>query len=159
MHVDAPSDDVYRVLTDFAHIYRLNPAITESRTLPSTTPGVTRVRTRIEDCILLHCVTILRVEEIREAGPGRLHVETDPGPSDFRSGTARWRVEPEGAGSLVIYEASMEPDFFLPPLLGRMFMKKGLRDGIKESFENLERIARLDARPRSRSYLALRNPH
>jgi len=145
MQVDAPATHVYEALTDFARISRLNPAITRSETLPSQIPGVTRVRTLIEDCILVHCVSISRVEEIREGLPGHLHVETDPRQSDFKSGFAHWWIKPQGTGSTVIYEASMEPDFFLPPLVGRVFMKRGLREGILETFENLERIASLDA--------------
>jgi hypothetical protein len=154
MHVDAPATHVYAALTDFAHISRLNPAITRSDTLPSQIPGVTRVRTLIEDCILAYCVSISRVEEIREGRPGHLHVETDPRQSDFKSGSAHWWIRPQGAGSMIIYEAAMEPDFFLPPLVGRVFMKRGLREGILETFENLERIASLDARMAEQSLVA-----
>jgi len=154
MLVDAPAGNVYQVLTDFAQISQLNPAITESNTLPSETPGTLRVRTLIEDCILLHCVAISRVEEIREGAPGHLHVETDPRLSDFKSGSAHWWVKPAGNNSMVVYEATMEPDFFLPPLLGRMIMKRGLREGIVESFGNLERIARLNAKASGQSLMA-----
>jgi hypothetical protein len=158
MLVDAPADQVYRVLTDFRHIYRLNRAITESEMLPSDIPGITRVRTLIEDCILLHCVKISRVEEIREGAPGHLYVTTDPHSSDFKSGNTHWRIESAGKRTRVIYESSMEPDFFLPPVVGRLIMKRGLREGIVESFTNLERIARLDAEGAARSQTAYNTP-
>ena len=37
--VDASAEYVYRVLTDYKHIYRLNPSITESEILPSPGTG------------------------------------------------------------------------------------------------------------------------
>ena len=48
--IRAPAQTVYEVLTDYRHIYRLNPAITQSAILPSPNDGTVRVKTRIRGC-------------------------------------------------------------------------------------------------------------
>lgn len=64
--IDAPVEYVHRVLTDYDHIYRLNPSITESRLLLSPGNGVVRVKIRILDCIFIFCMEIDRVEDVYE---------------------------------------------------------------------------------------------
>ncbi|MEA3412335.1 MAG: SRPBCC family protein [Pseudomonadota bacterium] len=145
MQVDAPAAHVYQVLTDFRHIYRLNPSITESKVMSSGESDGIRVRTLIEDCVLLRCMRIARTETVYRNGNEHLHVVTDPEHSDFKSGITDWWILPDGETSRVVYQAEMEPDFFIPPVIGRFVMKKKLREGILTSFENLECIARVNA--------------
>src|SRR5210317_2225220 len=49
--VDAPVEYVLGVITDYRHIYRINPSIVESELLQVGDDGVTRVRNRIEHCM------------------------------------------------------------------------------------------------------------
>jgi len=146
MWVDAPADQVYKVLTDFEHIYRLNPSITESEVLPPAEPGTTRVRTLIEDCVWFRCLKIHRMQRVYEDGPWYLRVETDPRHSDFKSATTEWWILPYGDESTkVIYDAQMTPDFYIPPIIGRFILKSKMRERIVTSFEKLECIARINA--------------
>jgi len=146
MWVDAPADQVYKVLTDFEHIYRLNPSITESEVLPPAEPGTTRVRTLIEDCVWFRCLKINRMQSVHEDSPWYLRVETDPRSSDFKSATTEWWVLPYGdEATKVIYDAQMTPDFYLPPVVGRFVLKIKLRESVVTSFERLECIARINA--------------
>ena len=76
MQMQVPARYVHRVLTDYVHIYRLDPAIIDSEILPSSEAGVVRVRTRIADCIALFCIEIDRVEDVRKLGHDTLQVTT-----------------------------------------------------------------------------------
>lgn len=153
MQIDAPPSYVYQVLTDFRHIYRLNPAITESEIMTPSVSGAARVRTRIEDCVLIRCMSIQRTETVHINGREHLHVVTDPETSDFKSGTTDWWIRPAGEGTRIIHQSAMEPDFYIPPVIGQFVMKRKLRDGILKSLRNIECIARVRAGLETEAFL------
>ena len=143
--IRAPAHYVHRVLTDYVHIYRLNPAITESRILPSPAAGTVRVMTRIGGCIAFLCRDIDRVEDVSEVGAGHLRAIIVPEQSDFGSGRADWYIQPFGDQSQVVYESEFEPAFFIPPLIGSHFVKRAVGKAVTTSFAKLECIARIQA--------------
>ena len=156
MLIHAPAIYVNSVLTDYKHIYRLNPTITESEILPSPHSGTVRVKTRMEGCIFFFCRNIDRLEEVREVNSGHLQAVIIPEQSDFTSGSADWRIQPVGDDSEIVYEAQVTPAFFIPPIIGSYFVKRTFAEAVITSFARLECIARnragLDTR--SRQYLA-----
>jgi len=145
MQMQVPAQYVHRVLTDYAHIYRLDPAITDSEILPSVDDGVVRVRTRIEDCISLFCKKIEMVEDVRDLDQGDLKATTVSSLSSFKSGYTEWKILGMGERTRVIYQAQMEPDFFIPPLIGVYFVKQKLQQRLLASMERIECIARHQA--------------
>lgn len=147
MEFDAPAEKVRALLTDYAHLDRLNASITTSKIIDSRNDGTARVLTRFRNCILLFCVTAQRVEDITEVGQDRILVVLVPDLSSFRSGQAIWEVTSIGSRSRVTHRATLEPDFWLPPWIGTAILKATLRREIQESFENLECLARTDIRP------------
>jgi len=156
MLIHAPARYVNSVLTDYKHIYRLNPAITESEILPSPHSGAVRVKTRMEGCIFFFCRNVDRLEEVREVNTGHLHAVIIPEQSDFTSGSADWRIQPIGKDSEIVYEAQVTPAFFIPPIIGSYFVKRTFAEAVITSFARLECIARTRAGldTRSRQYLA-----
>lgn len=142
--IDAPAEYVHRTLTDYVHIHRLNPSITQSDVLPSPGHGIARVRTRILDCIFIFCMQLDRVEDVHEAPPYDLHAVIVPSLSNFRSGTAHWHIEAMGERSLVIYEAQMEPGFIVLPIIGPSFVKEKLRTEMASSLMRIECVARIE---------------
>lgn len=146
MVVHAPEQYVRAVLTDYAHIYRLNPSITESEILPSQEYGVARVRTLMRGCIGFFCKDIERVEDVRELITGDLQADIVPELSNLRSGRAEWKIQPVGEHSKVTFQAYMEPDFFVPPVIGSFFVRRNMRKEIMVSFRRLECIAQTRGR-------------
>lgn len=145
MEMQVPAQYVHRVLTDYEHIYRLDPAIVDSEILPSSDDGVVRVRTRIADCIAFFCTKIDRVEDVRELEYGGLQATIVPSLSNFRSGHAEWNILGMEERAQVVYQAQMEPDFFIPPLIGSYFVKQKLRKSMLASMARIECIARIQA--------------
>lgn len=145
MQMQVPANYVQGVLTDYKHIYRLDPAIIDSGILPSQDDGVVRVRTRISDCIAFFCMTIDRVEDVRELENGGLQATIVPTLSNFRYGHAEWKIEAHEGSTRVIYHAQLEPDFFIPPLVGSYFIKQKLRKSVLTSMARIECIARIQA--------------
>ena len=65
-----------------------------------------------------------------------------PEMSDFGSGTSLWRVSRHGRRSRLVYEARMQPDFFIPPLVGRYFVEHKLKNERLMTFQRIECAAR-----------------
>jgi hypothetical protein len=147
MELDAPAEKVRAILTDYAHLDRLNASITASKIIDANGNGTVRVLTRIENCIVFFCVNLQRVEDITQDYQGRILVAMVPDLSSFRSGQASWEVTSTGSGSRVIHRATLEPDFWLPPWIGTAILKATMRREIRASFENLECLARTDTLP------------
>jgi len=146
MVVHAAPEYVHAALTDYPHVYRFTPTIVESEVLPSPDKEAVRVRTRIEDCMACFCVDLVSVADIWERPSGDLRVVVVPELSTFRSGSAEWRIRPHPGGSHVVYEARMEPDIFVPPVVGPYFVKKTLLRETLTAFARLERMAMVRAR-------------
>jgi hypothetical protein len=134
MVVHVPAKYVRGALTDYEHIYRLNPSIIESEILTSPEQGVVRVRTLMHGCVAFFCKDVGRVEDVRELVSGDLRAEIVPELSNLRSGHANWKIQPLGERAQVTYQADMEPDFFIPPLIGSFFVKQKMRKEIMVSF-------------------------
>jgi hypothetical protein len=142
MDLDIAPRYVREVLTDYRHIYRLNPSIVDSRVLPSAPEGAARVLTRIEGCVLFHCVEVTRVEDVYETNANELTAVIVPEMSDFWSGKALWRITSEGDRSRLVYEAQLEPEMFIPPLVGTYFVKKKFKEEMMTTFQRIECNAR-----------------
>jgi len=145
--VDAPVEYVFGVITDYKHIYRINPSIVESEILTFNDDGIIRVRNRIEHCIFVFCFEVEMVEDVVVIGDGHLLATIVPELSSFESGSAMWHVRPFGDGRTRIqYRANFKPDFFVPPIIGGLIIKSKLREEITASFSRIECNAIIMAR-------------
>jgi hypothetical protein len=144
--LDAPADYVYGVITDYRHIYRINPAIVESEILPGREDGTTRVRNRLSHCFAIFCIDIDLVEDVTVIGDRHIVATTVPEHSSFEAGIATWLVRrfPDGRARIQ-YHASIKPDFFIPPLIGTAVMKSLMRKEILNSLARIECLARIIA--------------
>ena len=138
MELDVTAEHVQQVLTNYQQLHRMNPSITESRVLPSPGDGVVRVFTRMESCVLFFCVGFTRVEDVSRSASGDLIAVIVPGQSDFRTGTALWQITERGKRTLLVYEASMQPGFFIPPMIGSYIVKEKLKNELLISINRIE---------------------
>ena len=152
MILDAPFADVHHVVTDYVHIYRIDPSIVESEILGKPDASVTRVKTLVNDCVLFFCPNILRVEDVREVGDDDIYTVIVPQLSNVRSGTTHWQILPMGAKTRINYDMTLEPGFIVPPLIGSHIVEKKLKEETLICFNNIEHIARIrDERLRARN--------
>lgn len=138
--IDLPRDQVFLAFTAFQELATLNPAVTESRTETNQDDGL-RVTTRIRDCIALFCKSVTLVEDVMLRGERSVHSIVVPGLSDFASGETNWEFRSIGSKTHVRYRSEMQPNFWLPPLLGSRALRKGLRRQIETTAGNLEATA------------------
>ena len=143
--IEAPPDYIRYVLADSAHIYRLSSSIIESEVLPSSTADEKQVRTKLLCCTSVFCREVERVDIVRMLNSGDLEAEIIPALSEFKSGKASWKITPVDDASHVVYEAYLEPDFFIPPVVGTQIVKQNLLDEFRTTFIRMERIAAFNA--------------
>jgi hypothetical protein len=138
--VPASVDQIKSVLTDFARPSRLSSAVT-AREVLGEQDGAVRVRTEFRDCVVFFCKTMMLVHDVSVfANEVRADVVAER--SDFRNGFLRWSINGLGDGSShVVFNAVMEPDFFVPPLIGSFLVGKALRKQALATAQNLVREA------------------
>ena len=152
--IEAPPDYIRYILADSAHIYRLSPSIIESEVLPSSPAGEKQVRTKLLCCTSLFCREIERVDIVRMLKSGDFEAEIIPTLSEFKSGKASWKITAMNDASHVVYEAHLEPDFFIPPVVGTHLVKQHLLEEFTTTFIRIERIASFNAqRDRSAGHM------
>ena len=130
------------LLTDYNHLDRVNPAIKESRILLTRGPGNYRVRTLTVACVWIYCKSINQVQDVIESQDGSITAVVVPKLSDFRHGFARVNLWQEPNGTRILIRSEVEPDFWIPPLIGPWLIKRKLLSEALETADNLERVAK-----------------
>ena len=141
--VDASADQVRSVLTDFRNPERLNPAVT-GREIIRRQPGLVRMSTEFRGCALFFCKTMTLVQDVA-VSDASVRADVVPEGSDFRSGYLLWSIDAgRGGRTHVVLQATMEPDFFVPPLIGGLLVRRALKNQVHEIARNLSREAALE---------------
>lgn len=143
--IAAPAEYVRNVLTDYSHLYRLSPSIIENEVLPSSTRNEKHVRTRLLFCTSVFCREAERVDTVRMLESGIIEAEIIPHLSEFKSGKATWTITADNSQTHVVYQAYLEPDFFIPPFLGTQLIMDNLHTEFTTTFIRMERIASVNA--------------
>lgn len=135
--IDAPQAAVSRAFTQFDNLAAINPTILDSRS-ETTADGRLRVTTRLRDCVVFFCRAIALVEYVSLAGEDELQTQIIADSSDFESGQAHWQFIAVGSQTRVLYKSSIEPKFWVPPLLGQRALRNTLRRHIRAAAGRLE---------------------
>jgi len=143
--LDVEPQYVRQVLTDYIHLYRINQSVIESEILPSPVNGHIRVRSRLLCCTSLFCMEVERVDDITTLESGELLAVIVPEKSDFLSGRALWQISRINDRTRLRYKADIQPDFFIPPVVGISMVKKDMREEFETAFNRIEKIARINA--------------
>lgn len=139
--LQAPPNAVFRVLTDYDQFARISSVFEESRFAGSDADGTPLVYTRVEGCVWFFCKTMERVERLEFEAPDFIATTALPARSDFRYSRSEWLLSPDGDGTRVLYRLEMEPDFWIPPVLGPMIIKRKLVQGGEDAVTRIELLA------------------
>ena len=91
------------------------------------------------------CREVERVETVRILASGDLQADIDPERSEFRSGKALWKITAMDNRSKLEYVATLEPDFFIPPVIGVSVIGNSMKKEVINTFGRIERIACINA--------------
>jgi len=139
--VNAPAPEVYRVLSDFALLTELSPAIVSVRVEHPADGGLERVHSVLKGCFLIFCKEAAEVDEVTESTPSTIAARIIPGLGDFKDGSYVWRIQGDGERTLLRYHATRTPAFWVPPLIGPWIIERTMRKHVQASAERLEKLA------------------
>lgn len=140
MQIEADTDKVYALFTDFNYLSRLNDNITDSVLIDEEPPEYT-VLVETHNCVLFFCKDLKQLQKVTELGEGYILVEDIKGESDFAFANSRWHINAHGSGTRVTFSSEMKPDFWLPPFFGSWLFKNQLRKETQTIIERLEQLA------------------
>lgn len=133
--------NMYRVLTDYDLFEKFTSAFVETRNVEPDEEGRPRFYTRMEGCVLLFCKSLIRYGHLELTPHTEIVAVAEPEKSDFKYSHERWRLEKDGDGTLLIYDFEMEPDFWVPPVIGPYVIKRSLRTGGIDAIDRIEALA------------------
>jgi len=139
--LDANLDKVWLIMTDYERIPRVSRSILESRIIEQISENHHRVGIRSRACILFFCQTINKVDDVQATPKTDIVIVSDPSQSDFSYSVERWRLLAEGAKTRMLYSSEMEPNFFIPPIIGPWLVKSFLIKEIKATAVEVETLA------------------
>jgi hypothetical protein len=140
-YVDAALDAVFQVLTDYDAFQRISSVYEESRFLAPHPDGTPIVYTRMKGCLLFFCTSMRRVERLETDPPSFIRTTVLPEQSDVAYGQSEWILEPEAGGTRVTHRLTMQPDFWVPPVLGPWLLRKSLRKHGAAAVDRIEELA------------------
>ena len=143
--VEAPIEVVHGLLTDYERLPDLSPSILESELVSAPEPEPepepereqARVRTRVRVCVLIHCQTLQRVEDVR-VSPTRIVADIVPEQSDVKAGRTEWRLTPQQNAVRVDYRAELVPGVQLFPVIGPAVMKASIKRELRAFLGQLQ---------------------
>jgi hypothetical protein len=88
-------------------------------------------------------VDLNRVEDVNELPPNVLQMVIVPSLSNIRSGNAKWKIEDMEEYTEIVYQAQLEPDFNIFPIVGSAILKEKLRQEMMTCMAMIECIAKI----------------
>ena len=142
VHLAAPPAEVYQVLTDYEHLTRISASVVKSSVTQRLQDGAL-VYTDTRICALLICRHLRELQKLTELPPQDLASVVVPQAGDnVKQGQGSLHVEAEGDGTKLSWQLSVEPDFWIPPLIGPALVSRSLRAEAMRSAQGIERLAR-----------------
>jgi len=146
--INGGRDTIYAIATDYKQLSRLSDMIIEAGLINYTDAnGNTVVRRRMvtKSCVLGFCFDAILIEDLWEQESGIIKSVFIPEESDFLYGEAIWQVSSVDAShTLVSFNTRFKPAFWIPPLIGPLFIKRMMLDAARQSIQNIEDIAALE---------------
>ncbi|MFT4047926.1 MAG: hypothetical protein QM661_14710 [Solimonas sp.] len=142
--LDASADDAYVVFRDFHNLPRINGAVEAVEALPAVVAGNERWRTTVRVCVSFFCARMYQVQDVhdaRDAQGYRLDATVVPTLSNLRYGVAAWRLDPCETRTCLWFRAELEPDFWVPPLLGPWMIERAMRRQAQSTAQGIEKLA------------------
>ena len=140
-YLDVSRESLYAVLSDFEQFKKFTSAIVESRNTGPDKKGRPGFYARMQGCVLLFCKSFVRIGYVLLRPSAEIVAIANPEESDFKYSRERWQLIPDGDGTIMIYDFELEPAFWVPPVIGPIFIQRALRGGAVRAVNRIEALA------------------
>lgn len=139
-HMTVPADveSVWAVLTDYNNLADYMPHLDKSEVVGRTAKGIT-VKQEGSVWFPMKKLKSSATMEIRESPPKMISFKATEG--DYAIYEGRWRLQPGPEGTDLIYEAVIEPNFWVPQFMLGALEKKILKATFEAVLEESSRLA------------------
>ena len=140
--INARHDKVLDKLHNFEQWDRLNDNISKSKVLETLPRNKIKRLLTLTQCIFTFCFN-LKFVEIVTLSKDRLEMNIVAGEGNFSAGRAIWETVSEGTyKTLIRVNATLSPDFWIPPVVGPLVLEKVFLKQIKKTIETIETLAK-----------------
>lgn len=143
--INGDRDTIYTIATDYKQLSRLSDVIIESSLISrKDASGSTVIRRRMvtRTCVLRFCFDAILIEDLREPESGIIKTVFIPEDSDFLYGEAVWEVlRFDDSNTMINFTSKFRPDFWVPPLIGPLFIRRMVLNTAEQTINNIEAIA------------------
>ena len=140
--INARHDRVLDKLHNFEQWDRLNDNISKSKVLDTLPRNKIKRLLTLTQCIFTFCFN-LKFVEIVTLSKDRLEMNIVAGEGNFSAGRAIWETVSEGTyKTLIRVNATLSPDFWIPPVVGPLVLEKVFLKQIKKTIETIETLAK-----------------
>lgn len=143
-----PKDEVFRVITDYPNLGKVNDSIIESKVVERYNANRLKLWNIAEVCVLFFCKHIRLLQNVvhsHQQGITVLKATVLPKLSSFKFGTTSVELKEFNAGTQVNVLAKVVPKFWVPPYIGAWILEWKLGHEAKETLQNVERLIRPNA--------------
>ena len=139
--METSADKAYAVFTDYARLPEINDAIISAKLIDGAQAPAQRIHTQVRVCVMGFCKVFDQIQDMNKTPPEHLQADVLPGVSNLKYGKANWRIWDEGDKAKLIFEAVVEPDFWVPPLIGPWLIERKLAGEAVDTANGIERLA------------------
>jgi len=139
--IDAELNKVRTIVTDYPHLYQLSQMLTQSTLMDTPKDQPPRRLLVAHVCWLIFCREIRAVEDIETANDV-INTRLVPEQCDFKSGSTRWQLSALAErSSRIEFTSDLQPDFWIPPVIGPLLVKRRLMKEALLLIDNIETVA------------------
>lgn len=133
---------VCAALVDFAHLPQISPDVRKAVVIRRIGARSEVVYLESRFCIGAFCRTLRQVEQFTQLTSHDILAVTLPKGSNIKQGASSWHVEPDGAGTTLHWDMTLEPDFWVPPFIGPSLVRMEIRVDGEKFVRGLEQYAK-----------------
>ena len=134
-------DQVFEVYRHWENSTKFSSAIVEAHDLPPDENGRAQFYIRNRGCVLFFCQSFERQGYLETELNREVRAIANPDTSDFHHSNESWRFAERDGGTVVTYDLSMAPKFWIPPGIGPYLIKRKLKNNGDEAVDRIELIA------------------
>lgn len=144
VRLDAPAQRAFEVFQRYENLPHINPSVTTVQRLDTAQHG-DDVYTEVDLCVGFICRQIYEVQNMTwqiDAERHSLRAVVDPARSNLAYGNGSWTfVDCGDQQSCLDFRAEVEPDFWIPPVIGPWVIQRSMRREAIITSEGIERLA------------------
>ena len=138
---DANVEQIYEVYRHWDYATQFSSAIVEAHDVENDELGRPQFYIRYKGCVLFFCQSFERHGHLEAEKNIVVRAFADPLRSDFHMSNESWRFITQDGGTMVTYDLSMRPKFWIPPGIGPYLIKRKLKRKGGQAVDRIELIA------------------